>query len=382
MEIKNITGFKYKVVRFFGLKILDLYVIRKFLSSFFLAIALILSIVVIFDLSEKIDDFIESDAQLKEILLEYYLNFIPYFAVLFSSLFAFIAVIYFTSRMAYNTEIIAILNSGMSFRRLLLPYLISATLIAGLSFYLSDRVIPNANKIKLEFEEEFVRKRPIRFKTKDFHRQIEPGIYVYLQNYSNVSKVGYNFTIEKFENGELVSKMFADQIRWDTAVNKWQARRYYIRTIDGLNETLEEGKRIDTTLSIHPDDFKMRLNIVETMSLRELDEFIKKQLMQGETNVTAYQIERQNRLSFPFATFILTLIGVAVSSRKMRGGIGLQIARGRGRWGNGDAGAARGVDQYAESLRRGRAKAPKAVRLCDDVVPVADIELKIPVLQN
>ncbi len=320
MEEKNNSGIKYKIVRFFGLKILDLYIIRKFLGSFFLAIVLILSIVVIFDLSEKIDDFIESGAGLKEILFDYYLNFIPYFAVLFSSLFAFIAVIYFTSRMAYNTEIIAILNSGMSFRRFLLPYLISATLIASLSFYLSDQVIPNANKVKLDFEEQYVRKRPINFKTKNFHRQIEPGIYVYLQNYSNVSKVGYNFTIEKFEDGQLVSKMFADQIRWDTAVNKWQARRYYIRTIDGLNETLEEGKLIDTTLSIHPDDFKMRLTIVETMSLKELDEFIRKQLMQGETNVTSYQIERQNRLSFPFSTFVLTLIGVAVSSRKLRGG--------------------------------------------------------------
>ncbi len=328
MEIKDDTPIKYKIIRFLGLKILDLYVIRKFLGSFFLSIALILSIVVIFDLSEKIDDFIESGAQLNEILFDYYLNFIPYFAVLFSSLFAFIAVIYFTSRMAYNTEIIAILGSGMSFRRLLVPYMISATLIAGLSFYLSDRVIPNANKVKLDFEETFVRKRPIRFKTKDFHRQIEPGIYVYLQNYSNVSKVGYNFTIEKFEDGELVSKMFADQIRWDTAVNKWQARRYYIRTIDGLTETLEEGKMIDTTLAIHPDDFKMRLSIVETMSLKELDDFIKKQLMQGETNVTAYQMERHNRISFPFSTFILTLIGVAVSSRKMRGGIGMQIAIG------------------------------------------------------
>ena len=172
------------------------------------------------------------------------------------------------------------------------------------------------------------RKAPIKFKTKDFHRQIEPGVYIYLQNYSNVSKVGYNFTIEKFEDGELVSKMFADQIRWDTAVNKWEARSYYIRTIDGLKETLEEGKVIDTTLAIHPDDFKMRLTIVETMSLKELDEFINKQLMQGETNITAYQIERHNRIAFPFSTFILTLIGVAVSSRKMRGGIGLQIAIG------------------------------------------------------
>lgn len=328
MEGKNDTGFRYKIVRFFGLKILDIYVIRKFLGTFLLSIALILSIVVIFDLSEKIDDFLESGAKLKVIMFDYYLNFIPYFVVLFSSLFAFLAVIYFTSRMAYNTEIIAILNSGMSFRRLLLPYLISATLIASVSFYLSDQVIPDANKVKLDFEEQYVKKRPIRFKTKDFHRQIEPGVYVYLHSYSNVSKVGYQFTIEKFEDGELVSKMVADQIRWDTTVNKWRARRYYIRTIDGLNETLVEGKQIDTTLAMHPDDFKMRLNIVETMSLKELDEFIKKQRMQGETNVTSYQIERHNRIAFPFSTFILTLIGVAVSSRKMRGGIGLHIAIG------------------------------------------------------
>lgn len=328
MERKHHTGFKHKTIRLLGLKMLDMYVIRKFLSSFLLSIVLILSIAVIFDLSEKIDDFLESGASLRAILFDYYLNFIPYFAVLFSSLFAFIAVIYFTSRMAYNTEIIAILNSGMSFRRLLLPYMISATLIAGASFYLSDQVIPDANKVKLEFEEQYVKKRPVRFKTTNFHRQIEPGIYVYLQNYSNVSKVGYQFTIEKFEDGQLVSKMFADQIRWDTASNKWQARRYYIRTIDGLNETLEEGRVIDTTLAMHPDDFQMRLNIVETMNLKELDEFINKQRMQGETNVTAYQIERHNRIAFPFSTFVLTLIGVAVSSRKLRGGIGLQIAIG------------------------------------------------------
>jgi len=328
MERKDDTSLTHKIVRFLGLKILDLYVIRKFLGTFFLAIVLILTIVVIFDLSEKIDDFIESGAKMKEIIFDYYLNFIPYFAVLFSSLFAFIAVIYFTSRMAYNTEIIAILSSGMSFRRFLVPYLLSASVIAAMAFFLSDQVIPDANKVKLDFEEAYVRKKPIKFKTKDFHRQIEPGIYIYLQNYSNVSKVGYNFTIEKFEDGELVSKMFADQIRWDTAVNKWQARRYYIRTIDGLKETIVEGRMIDTTLAIHPDDFKMRLNIVETMSLRELDDFIDKQLMQGETNVTAYQIERHNRIAFPFSMFILTLIGVAVSSRKMRGGIGLQIAIG------------------------------------------------------
>jgi lipopolysaccharide export system permease protein len=328
MERKNKTSFRNEVVRRLGLKMLDMYVIRKFLSSFFLSIVLILSIVVIFDLSEKIDDFLESGVALKTILREYYLNFIPYFAVLFSSLFAFIAVIYFTSRMAYNTEIIAILSSGMSFRRFLVPYMISATFIAALSFYLSDQVIPHANKVKLAFEEQYIKMKPVRFKTTNFHRQIEPGIYIYLQNYSTVSKVGYQFTIEKFEDGKLVSKMFADQIRWDTTINKWEARRYYIRTIDGLNETLEEGRVLDTAIAVHPDDFKMRVNIVETMSLKELDDFIKKQLMQGETNVVAYQIERHNRIAFPFTTFILTLIGVAVSSKKLRGGIGMQIAIG------------------------------------------------------
>lgn len=328
MERKDNQKIEYKIINLVGLKIIDLYIIKKFLSTFFLAIALILSIAVIFDLSEKIDDFIENGATFYEIVFKYYVNFVPYFAVLFSSMFAFIAVIYFTSRMAYNTEIIAILSNGMSFRRLLVPYMISAVIIASLSFFLSDRVIPHANKIKLDFEDKYIHKRPVRFSTKNFHRQIEPGIYLYLQNYSNISQIGYSFSMEKFENGELVSKMLADQIRWDTAINKWSARRYYIRTIDGLHETIEEGNSIDTTLSIHPDDFKRRLNVVETMSLKELDAFISQQIMQGETNVKSFQIERHKRISFPFSTFILTLIGVAVSSRKMRGGIGLQIAIG------------------------------------------------------
>lgn len=328
MEGTNGERIKYKIIRLLRLKIIDIYIIRKFLGTFFLAIALILAIAVVFDISEKIDDFIENGAKLKRIVFDYYLNFIPYFAVLFSSLFTFIAVIYFTSRMAYNTEIIAILNSGMSFRRLLRPYLISAVIIAALSFYLNDQVIPRANTVKLQFEEEFIHKRPVRFKTKNFHRQIEPGIYVYLEHYSTISQVGYNFALEKFDGNKLVSKLIADQIRWDTSTNKWSLRRYYQRDIDGLEETITTGNRKDTAINIHPSDFKQRLNIVETMSLKELDDFIEQQRMQGETNVKAFQIERHKRISFPFSTFILTFIGVAVSSRKIRGGIGLQIAIG------------------------------------------------------
>lgn len=328
MEGTNGENIRSKIIKLLGLKIIDVYIIGKFLGTFFLAIALILTIAVVFDISEKIDDFIENSAPLKKIIFEYYLNFIPYFAVLFSSLFTFIAVIYFTSRMAYNTEIIAILNSGMSFRRFLRPYLISAVVIASLSFLLNDLVIPDSNKVKLAFEEEYIYNRPVKFKTKNFHRQIEPGIYIYLENYSTFSKVGYNFSMEKFVDGELVSKLMADQIRWDTAKTKWSLRRYHIREIDGLNETLTKGRIKDTTINITPADFSRRINVVETMNLKELDLFIKQQKMQGETNVKAFQIERHKRIAFPFSTFILTFIGVAVSSRKVKGGIGFQIAIG------------------------------------------------------
>ncbi|MDA3823137.1 MAG: LptF/LptG family permease, partial [Bacteroidales bacterium] len=237
-------------------------------------------------------------------------------------------VIYFTSRMAINTEIIAILNSGMSFRRLLRPYVISSIIIAAFSFMLNDLVIPKANKIKLEFEEQYIHKRPQRFKTRNFHRQIEPGIYIYMENYSTHSKTGYDFAMEKFEDNELVSKLLANRIRWDTATNKWNLIDYYQRDIDGLKETITTGRRKDTLINMNPKDFERRDNIVETMNLKDLDAFIKQQKMQGETKVKAYQIEKHKRLSFPFSTFILTLIGVAVSSRKVRGGIGIQIAIG------------------------------------------------------
>jgi lipopolysaccharide export system permease protein len=328
MEGTNGEKIGKKIIKLLRLKIIDIYIIRKFLGTFFLAISMILAIAVVFDVSEKIDDFIENGATLKRIIFEYYLNFIPYFAVLFSSLFTFISVIYFTSRMAYNTEIIAILNSGMSFGRLLRPYLISSIIIAGISFYLNDQVIPKSNSVRLEFEEEFIHTRPMRVATKNFHRQIEPGIFIYLENYSNISQIGYNFSIEKFEDNKLVSKLIAEQIRWDTTVNKWSLRRYYQRDIDGMKETITTGTSKDTTINILPSDFKRRINIVETMNLKELDEFIRQQRMQGETNVKAFQVERHKRISFPFSTFILTLIGVAVSSRKIRGGIGLQIAIG------------------------------------------------------
>ncbi|MGC9341767.1 MAG: LptF/LptG family permease, partial [Bacteroidales bacterium] len=198
-------------------------------GTFFFSILIILSIAVVFDFSEKIDDFIENGAPFREVIFDYYLNFIPYFAVLFSALFTFISVIYFTSKMAYNTEIIAILSNGVSFRRLLFPYMLSATIIAMFAFFLSNYVIPDANKIKLDFEEKYIHSRPVSFNRKDIHRQIRPGVFIYMESYSNISLTGYNFSMEKFEEGKLVSKLMADQIYWDSTKNKWTIRRYYIR---------------------------------------------------------------------------------------------------------------------------------------------------------
>ncbi len=311
-----------------GITIIDKYIIRKFLGTFFFSIILILAIAVIFDFSEKIDDFIENKAPLREVIFDYYLNFIPYFAVLFSSLFTFIAVIYFTSKMAYNTEIIAILGNGMSFLRLLKPYMIAGTFIALFSFLFTNFVIPGANKVKLDFEEKYIHSRPYRISEKNIHRQIRPGIFIYMENYSSMSDVGHKFSIEKFEDGKLVSKLMADYIKWNSQKEVWTVRNYYIRDIRGMEEDIIRGSSIDTALALHPSDFKRRTNYVETMKMGELNEFIEQQKLQGESNITNYLIEKYRRFSFPFSTFILTLIGVSVSSRKVKGGIGVQIGAG------------------------------------------------------
>ena len=311
-----------------GITILDMYIVKKFLGTFFFSIALILSIAVIFDFSEKIDNFLDHDATLYDILTKYYLNFIPYFAVLFSSLFTFVSVIYFTSRMAYRTEFVAILSSGMSFNRILLPYFISASVIAILAFILSDQVIPNSNRVRLEFEETFYHAVPIRVTERNIHRQIQPGVYIYMESYSTISDLGHRFSMEKYENGKLVSKLMSDYVKWDSTKNKWTIRNYYIREIGEYRDKVTKGSRIDTTLAIHPGDFKHRLNFMETMSIRELTDYIEQLKMLGESNVKAYQIEKNKRFAFPFSAFILTLIGVSVSSRKVKGGIGMQLGIG------------------------------------------------------
>src|ERR1035437_4806524 len=310
------------------LKIIDYYIIRKFLGTFFFALMLIICIAVIFDVAEKIDDFMEKGATFKQIIFDYYLNFIPYFAVLFSSLFTFISVIFFTSKMAYDTEIVAILNSGMSFRRLMYPYLISAALISTFSFSLSNYVIPGANKKRLAFEETYVHGKPYEYNKPNIHKQIEPGVYIYMESFNNVSEIGYKFSMEKFKGDLLVKKLMSDYIQWNAVKKKWTIHNYYIRTIDSLKEKLVRGDVLDTTLNIGPDEFKRRDNFVDAMSIGDLNKYIKVLQLQGADNISLYLIERAKRLAFPFSTFILTMIGVTLSSRKLRGGIGMHIGVG------------------------------------------------------
>ena len=309
------------------LKKIDTYIIKKFLGTFVYAITLIILIVVIFDLSEKIDNFIENQAPLYDIIFVYYLNFIPYFINLFSPLFTFIAVVFFTSRMAFNTEIIAILSSGVSFRRMLVPYMISAMLLALVSVYLSNVMIPAANQKRLEFEYVYVRS-PDLSAGRHIHMQIRPGIFIYLESFNERTQTGYHFSLEKIEQGELQYKLFADLARYDEEEDKWRIENYNIRKIHGLEEELSFGRTLDTVLPLTPRDFIQNLKDMETMNFRELNEFIANERLKGSEAVSFYEVERHRRMAFPFSTLVLTLIGVALSSQKVRGGIGLHLGAG------------------------------------------------------
>jgi lipopolysaccharide export system permease protein len=309
--------------------LIDRYIIWKFLGTFFFSLALILSIAVVFDFAEKIDNFMERDAPVHAIVFDYYMNFIPYFATLFAPLFVFIAVIFFTSKMAVNTEIIAILNCGMSFRRMMYPYFISATVIAVFTFALTNFVIPKSNAKRMAFEEVYYRPSTKKVTVMSVHRQVDKNVLVYMSSFNPATMRGVNFTIEKFdEDGRLLSKLSSTSVAYDTVLKKWQAEDYYIREINEKNETFKKGTKIDTTLKIRPDDIARDPGIVGTMTYKELDNYIDLLILQGSDELKLFLIEKYRRFANPFAVFILTLIGVTLSSRKVRGGIGMNIGIG------------------------------------------------------
>ena len=311
------------------IKRIDRYIIRKFLGTFFYSIVLILTIAVVFDFAEKIDNFMEKEAPVKAIIFDYYFNFIPYFATLFAPLFVFISVIFFTSKMAVNTEIIAILNCGMSFKRMMWPYFLSAVVIAIFTFVLTNFVIPRANMDRMEFEDKYYRSASRKVTVENIHRQVFKNIYVFMGSYNPISQRGQNFTIERFnDSGRLESKLSSPTVIFDTVTNKWSAMNYTLREITDEKEIITKGRQRDTTLTIKPSDFSRDPGFVGTMTYNELDDYISLLQLQGSDELKLFLIEKHRRFSNPFAIFILTLIGVSLSSRKVRGGIGMNVGIG------------------------------------------------------
>ncbi len=310
------------------MKKLDIYIIKKFLGTYFLALTLIISIAIIFDVSEKMDDFLDKGASLNSVLFDYYLNFIPYFANLFSALFVFISVIFFTSRMASKTEFIAMFSSGISLRRLMLPYFIAAGIITSFSFVLGNYVIPSSNKRRIEFQNAFLKNGNQRVGEFDIHRQIKPGVYFYVESYNRERNVGVRMTLEEFEGVRLKSKLNAEMMIWDSLNNNWILQNYFIRTFEDGHEDFTSGLRLDSAFRVLPEDFGAKSNIVEAMTRPELNSYIEEQRLSGTSAVITSEIEKYNRIASPFATFILTIIGFALSVRKARGGLGLNIGLG------------------------------------------------------
>jgi lipopolysaccharide export system permease protein len=309
------------------LKIIDRYIIKKFLGTFLYAIILVVLIAVIFDISEKLDDFLKRDAPMNAIFFDYYLNFIPYFVNLFSPLFIFIAVVFFTSRLAQQTEIIAIINSGVSFWRLMRPYFITAAMLAVFSFWLNNFILPHANRDRLEFENTYINGLK-GFTERNIHRQTAPGESIYFQSFNNRDNRGYRFTLEKFENSQLVFKLSAETCQWDSLKNKWTLKNYKEHKFNGMDEKIRVGRVMDTTININPAEFRRRVTNVQTLNYMELNDFIDQETKRGSGDIEFYKVEKYMRTSMPFASFILTLIGVALSSRKIRGGIGVNLAFG------------------------------------------------------
>lgn len=309
------------------LKRIDKYIIKKFLGTYFLAILLIISIAVVFDFSERVDNFMEHNAPFKAVLFDYYLNFIPYFANLFSPLFTFIAVIYFTSKMAYDTEIIAILAGGVSFKRLVRPYMISAAFIALLSFLLSSYVIPPANLKRLLFEDIYYKPRK-EFQSGPIHIEIEPGVFFSIGSYNSNRNIARDIYLEHFENDKLISRLKANSGIFNQETGKWDIKDYEIRDFSEWGEEISKGEVLDTTLNITIDDFYTYKRYYETLTNPELDDYIKKQSERGVGNLEEFVIEKYNRFANPFSAFILTIIGVSISSRKVKGGTGLHMGLG------------------------------------------------------
>ncbi len=312
------------------LKILDWYIIKKFIGTYFYSIALIISISIVFDINENLAKFTQYHAPLKAIVVDYYMNFVPYFANLFSPLFVFIAVIFFTSKLAGNSEVISMLAAGVSFKRLMRPYMISAALISIMTFFLGAYVIPKGTIIRQNFETMYKNKKK-NTSAENVQLQVGKGVIAYIQHYDNNLKKGYGFCLDKFEEKKLVSHMTASEIQYDTISDTkyhWKARNWRIRQLKGMRETITSGTVKDTTIMMEPTDLVFSKGQQETFTSPQLKEYISKQIDRGSGNVVQYEVEYHKRIATSFASFILTTIGLSLSSRKRKGGMGMYLGIG------------------------------------------------------
>lgn len=309
------------------LRTLDRYIIRQFLGTFFFILVVIMLIAVVFDISEKTEDFAKMKASTEEIVLEYYLNFVIYYSNLFSGLLIFLAVLLFTSRLAHRTEVIAMLSSGVSFPRILWPYFVAATFLTAFSLVINHRVLPAANKVRLNFEEEHIR-ATFRVTDKHLHREIAPGTIAYFESFNAKERAGYRFGLEQWEDQELVRKLHADRAQYDSVQGSWAVYDYVIRTIGPSGEELQRGAQLDTLINLKPADLGQRWEFAMAMGWEEINAYIAAKQAQGDGSVMPYLIEKHQRTSYPFATYVFTLIGVSIASRKVRGGTGVHLALG------------------------------------------------------
>ena len=319
------------LVHFLGFKRLDSYILKKFLTTYFFLIVIIITIAIIFDFNEKIDKITGTGATWMEIIFDYYANFIPYFAVMFSPLFTFIAVIFFTTNLASHSEIIAMKSTGMSFRRLLVPYMVGATLIASLTFGLGGWVVPHGNVSKNAFENKHVKKRQMVDVAENVQMQVDTGVIAYISFFDNRTKAGSGFILTKFGEKKIISDLTAETIQYDTLADhkySWTLHNYSVRTVRGNRDYISRGERKDTMLIMEPKDFFYAYGQQETMTISELDYFIDRQRLRGSAGLATFEVEFHKRFATPFAAFILTLIGVSLSSQKRKGGMGTSIGIG------------------------------------------------------
>ena len=312
------------------MKRMDWYIIKKFIGTYIYASILIISIAIVFDINENLAKFSQYNAPLKAIVFDYYVNFVPFYANLFSPLFVFIAVIFFTSKLAGNSEIIAMLASGMSFKRLLAPYMVSCVLISLVTYYLGAYVIPHGTVIRQNFETIYKNKKR-NTSAENVQLQVGPGVIAYIQYYDNHRKSGYGFCLDKFENKKLVSHLSATEIQYDTISDSkfhWHITNWKERRLRGLKEQITEGARKDTVIMMEPTDLVYSKGQQETFTSPELREYISKQHSRGSGNVVQYEVEYHKRIATSFASFILTIIGASLSSRKRKGGMGLYLGLG------------------------------------------------------